>query len=181
MKLIDGEFTTLLALPPEQGGYANDPILGLVQNIGVEGHVLGVLEIYVGVLAATILFIATNAGVIGASRITYSMSTYRQLPEVFRRLHPRFKTPWLSLVVFAGVAPILILLPGDVNFVGTLYSLGATLSFTVAHASLVRIRMADPEGPCRLRSSPIRTSSPEAFPGRCSRSWGVSPQASRSS
>ena len=96
-----------------------------------------------GVLAATILFIATNAGVIGASRITYSMATYRQMPEVFRRLHPRFKTPWLSLVVFAGIAPIVILLPGDVNFVGTLYSLGATLSFTVAHASLVRIRMAD--------------------------------------
>jgi hypothetical protein len=36
-----------------------------------------------------------------------------------------------------------ILLPGDVNFVGTLYSLGATLSFTVAHAALIRIRMAD--------------------------------------
>ena len=32
-------------------------------------------------------FIATNAGVIGASRITYAMASYRQLPEVFRRLH----------------------------------------------------------------------------------------------
>ena len=60
-------------------------------------------KIYVGILAATILFIATNAGVIGASRITYAMATYRQLPEVFRRLHPRLKTPWLSLLVFAGV------------------------------------------------------------------------------
>ena len=97
-------------------------------------------------LAATILFIATNAGVIGASRITYSMATYRQLPEALRRLHPRFKTPWLSLVLFAGIAPILLLLPGDVNFVGTLYSLGATLSFTVAHASLVRLRMRDEPG-----------------------------------
>jgi basic amino acid/polyamine antiporter, APA family len=144
VELVDGEYTTLLALPPEEGGYANDPILGVVENIGIEeGPLLDALEIYVGVLAATILFIATNAGVIGASRITYSMATYRQLPEVFRRLHPRLKTPWLALVVFAGIAPILILLPGDVNFVGTLYSLGATLSFTVAHAALVRIRMAD--------------------------------------
>ena len=92
---IDGELTTLLALPPEEGGYANDPILGVVQNLGVEGALLDALEIYVGILAATILFIATNAGVIGASRITYSMATYRQIPEVFRRLHPRFKTPWL--------------------------------------------------------------------------------------
>jgi APA family basic amino acid/polyamine antiporter len=141
VKEIDGQLTTLLALPPEQGGYANDPILGLVQNLGVSGSLLRVLEIYVGVLAATILFIATNAGVIGASRVTYSMASYRQIPEVFRRLHPTFKTPVLSLVIFAGIAPILIILPGDVNFVGTLYSFGATLSFTVAHASLVRLRM----------------------------------------
>ncbi len=144
VKLVDGEWTTLLALPPEEGGFSSDPILGLVQNIGVEeGWMLSGLEIYVGVLAATILFIATHAGVIGASRITYSMASYQQIPEIFRRLHPQFKTPWLSLLVFAGIAPILLLLPGDVNFVGTLYSLGATLSFTVAHASLVRIRMKD--------------------------------------
>jgi APA family basic amino acid/polyamine antiporter len=140
---IDGELTTLLALPPEEGGYANDPILGVVQNIGLEGLALDAAEIYVGILAATILFIATNAGVIGASRITYSMASYRQLPEALRRLHPRFKTPWLALVLFAGVAPILVILPGDVNFVGTLYSLGATLSFTVAHASIIRLRTLD--------------------------------------
>jgi APA family basic amino acid/polyamine antiporter len=138
---IGGELTTLLALPPEQGGYANDPVLGVVENLGLEGALLDAARIYVGVLAATILFIATNAGVIGASRITYSMATYRQLPEVFRRLHPRFKTPWLALVLFAGIAPIAILLPGDVNFVGTLYSFGATFSFTVAHASIIRLRM----------------------------------------
>ena len=94
VKMIDGQLTTLLALPPEEGGYANDPILGLVENLGLTGGAARrVLEIYVGVLAATILFIATNAGVIGASRITYSMASYRQMPEVFRRLHPRFKTP----------------------------------------------------------------------------------------
>jgi APA family basic amino acid/polyamine antiporter len=143
VKEIDGELTTLLALPPEDGGFANDPILGVVENLGLEGHLFDAARIYVGVLAATILFIATNAGVIGASRITYSMATYRQLPEALRRLHPRFKTPWLSLVLFAGIAPILVILPGDVNFVGTLYSLGATLSFTVAHSSIVRLRMLD--------------------------------------
>ena len=143
---IDGELTTYLALPPEEGGFANDPILGVVENLGLEGFVLDAAEIYVGILAATILVIATNAGVIGASRITYSMASYRQLPEALRRLHPRFKTPWLSLVLFAGIAPILVILPGDVNFVGTLYSLGATLSFTVAHLSLVRLRMLDGDG-----------------------------------
>lgn len=153
VKLVDGNLTTLLALPPEEGGYANDPILGVVQNLGAEGPWLDALELYVGILAATILFIATNAGVIGASRITYSMATYRQIPEVFRRLHPRFKTPWLSILIFAGVLPIAVILPGDVTFVGTLYSFGATLSFTVAHASLIRMRMR-PSGELQYRGRP---------------------------
>ena len=135
-----GNYVTKLGLPPDKGGFENDPVLGLVQNLGLHGWVLSSAKIYVGILAATILFIATNAGVIGASRITYSMATYRQLPEVFRRLHPRFKTPWLSLIVFAAVIPIAVLLPGQVNFLGTMYSFGAMLSFTIAHASIIQLR-----------------------------------------
>jgi basic amino acid/polyamine antiporter, APA family len=138
---VGGEFETRLGLPPEEGGYQNDPILGVVDNLGLEqGAVLDGLEIYVGILAATILVIATNAGVIGASRITYAMATYRQLPEVFRRLHPRFKTPWLSLLVFAGLISILTLLPGETTFLGTMYAFGAMLSFTIAHASVIGLR-----------------------------------------
>jgi len=135
-----GDYVTKLGLPPDQGGFENDPVLGLVQNLGLHGWLLSTAKVYVGVLAATILFIATNAGVIGASRITYSMATYRQLPGIFRRLHPRFKTPWLSLVVFAAVIPIIVLLPGKVAFLGTMYSFGAMLSFTIAHASIVALR-----------------------------------------
>jgi APA family basic amino acid/polyamine antiporter len=143
VELVDGELTTLLALPPEDGGYQNDPILGVVDNLGITGVLLDVLQIYVGVLAATILFIATNAGIIGASRITYSMASYRQLPGAFRRLHPKFKTPWLALVVFAGFVSILVLLPGEVDFLGTMYSFGAMLSFTVAHAAVIQLRRRD--------------------------------------
>jgi len=66
VRLVDGEYQTLLGLPPEEGGFANDPVLGLVENLGISGTALDVLKVYVGILAATILFIATNAGVIGA-------------------------------------------------------------------------------------------------------------------
>ena len=138
------------------------------------------MQIYVGVLAATILFIATNAGVIGASRITYSMSSYRQMPEIFRRLHPQFKTPWLSLLVFAGVAPILVILPGDVNFVGTLYSFGATLSFTVAHVSIVRLRMKAARDGETIEYRARPNLKLGASTGRCSQSSEALRQGSRS-
>ncbi len=151
---IDGKLTTLLALPPEQGGFQNDPVLGIVENLGISGGLLTVLKFYVGVLAATILFIATNAGIIGASRITYSMASYRQLPEVFRRLHPKFKTPWLSLLVFAGFISIIVLLPGETSFLGTMYSFGAMLSFTVAHAAIVQLRRKHPNEELGFRGRP---------------------------
>jgi APA family basic amino acid/polyamine antiporter len=136
-----GHWVTKLGLDPRQHGFKNDPVLGLVENLGLHGGLLSIAKIYVGVLAATILFIATNAGVIGASRITYSMSTYRQLPEVFRRLHPRLRTPWLSLVVFAGAVPIVFVLAGRVDFLGRMYAFGAMLSFTIAHASVTALRV----------------------------------------
>jgi APA family basic amino acid/polyamine antiporter len=130
---------TVLGLNPPKG-FAADPVLGVVEHLGIAGSMLSVLKIYVGLLAATILFIATNAGVIGASRITYAMAGYRQLPTIFRRLHPKFKTPWISLVVFAGFISILVLIPGKTNFLGTMYSFGAMLSFTIAHASVIQLR-----------------------------------------
>jgi APA family basic amino acid/polyamine antiporter len=151
---IGGETTTLLALTPEEGGYQNDPVLGVVEHLGLQGALLDAIRIYVGILAATILFIATNAGIIGASRITYAMASYRQLPEVFRRIHPRFKTPWVALVVFAGFISILTLLPGKVDFLGTMYSFGAMLSFTIAHVSIVVLRARSPGDELVFRGRP---------------------------
>ena len=150
-----GKYVTQLGQNPPHG-FKNDPVLGLVQNLGLHGFVLNAAKIYVGLLAATILFIATNAGVIGASRITYSMASYRQLPEAFRRLHPKLKTPWLSLVVFAGIAPTLFLLSGQVDFLGRMYAFGAMLSFTIAHLAVTALRAKKAEAdeqPWRARPS----------------------------
>jgi APA family basic amino acid/polyamine antiporter len=137
---VGGEFVTSLGLPPEQGGFANNPVLGIVENLGISGVFLDVMRVFVGLIAATILLVAANAGVIGASRITYAMAGYRQLPTIFRRLHPRFGTPWMALIVFAGIVSTLTLLPGEVDFLGTMYSFGAMLSFTIAHVSIVALR-----------------------------------------
>ena len=141
MPVENGE--TLLAQSKEDGGFADDPILGVVENIEL-GALQGAAEVYVGILAATILFIATNAGLIGVSRLTYSMGQHRQLPEGLRRLHPRYKTPYVAILVFGGVACMTIL-PGQAEFLGTIYAFGAMLSFTVAHLAVVKLRISHPD------------------------------------
>ena len=155
---VGGQYVTKLGLPPPLG-FKNDPVLGLVENLGLHGFLLATAKVYVGILAATILFIATNAGVIGASRITYAMSSHRQLPEVFRRLHPRLKTPWLALLVFGAIGPTIFLLSGKVDFLGRMYAFGAMLSFTIAHASVIalRVRAGKTEGESTWRSWPNMT------------------------
>ena len=122
--------------------FANDPVAGLVQNIGLPTTIESGLGYYVAILAATILIIATNAGIIGVSRLTYSMGQHRQLPEALRRIHPRFFTPYVAIALYSAVAVGLML--GNSTFLGNLYAFGAMLSFTLAHASVVWMRHTMP-------------------------------------
>jgi APA family basic amino acid/polyamine antiporter len=138
---VGGEYTTALG-----DRFAGDPILGIVENLGLSHGLTQVARYYVGVLAAVILLIATNAGLIGVSRLTYSMGQHRQLPEVLRQVHPRFRTPYIAILVFSAIAAI-TLIPGETDLLATMYSFGAMLSFTIAHASVIwlRKRRADVE------------------------------------
>jgi APA family basic amino acid/polyamine antiporter len=138
---VGGEYTTALG-----SKFAGDPILGIVENLGLGHGLTQVMRYYVGVLAAVILLIATNAGLIGVSRLTYSMGQHRQLPERLRQVHPRYRTPYMAILVFSAVAAI-TLIPGQTDLLATMYSFGAMLSFTVAHASVIwlRKRKADRE------------------------------------
>ncbi len=126
-------YTTQLATT-----YAGDPILGIVENMNL-GFLQTAAQYYVGVLAATILVIASNAGIFGVSRLTYSMGQYQQLPDRLRRISPRFRTPATAIGVFGAIA-CLVMIPGQADFLATLYAFGAMLSFTIAHISLIALR-----------------------------------------
>ena len=152
---VDGKCQTQLGIPSEQGGFAGDPVLGVVKHLSL-GALQGPAEIYVGILAATILFIATNAGIIGVSRLVYSMGLHRQVPDRLRELHPKYRTPWIGILVFGAIACVAVI-PGQADFLGNLYAFGAMLSFTIAHAAVIRLRTSRPDvnrpykGPGNLR------------------------------
>ena len=145
-----GEFTTELGTT-----YADDPVLGIVENLGLGAGMTEVLRVYVGILAAVILLIATNAALIGLSRLTYSMGQHRQLPEILRQIHPTFRTPYIAILVFSGVA-MLTVIPGETAFLATMYSFGAMLSFTIAHVAVIRLRQTKPEREARLEAAAER-------------------------
>jgi APA family basic amino acid/polyamine antiporter len=136
-----GHFSTALGTT-----YKADPVLGIVSALPLGDVLQTALRYYVGVLAGTILVIATNAGLIGISRLSWSLAEHRQLPLAFARVHSKYRTPWFTIVVFSALA-MLLLLPGKTDFLGNLYSFGAMLSFTIAHVSVVALRFREPDRP----------------------------------
>jgi APA family basic amino acid/polyamine antiporter len=121
----------------------------MASNIPFFGIVAGV---YVPIFGATLLLISSNSGVFGSSRIAYSMSQFQLLPSLFKRVHRKFKTPVISIVVFCGVAAIELVfaaLQGSFGyeFLGDLYAFGAAASYTLVFIALIALRMNDPLTP----------------------------------
>jgi len=143
---------SLSAMTPQEiaADWSRDPIAGIAANLPLV-LLRDVLKPLIAILAGTILLIATNAGLMGISRLAFSLGSHRLVPPVLSRVHHRFKTPYVSIILFSLVA-ILILSPGffaaDVfRNMGTLYAFGSLLAFMFAHASILSLRAKKPELP----------------------------------
>jgi APA family basic amino acid/polyamine antiporter len=143
---------SLSAMSPEElaSEWSRDPVAGIAFYLPIE-LIRTVLKPLIAVLAGTILLIATNAGLIGISRLAFSLGTNNLVPPALSRVHTKFKTPYIAIIVFSLIA-ILILVPGffepDVFAkMGALYAVGSLLAFMFAHASIISLRVKKPELP----------------------------------
>ncbi len=129
-------------------GWARDPVAGIAANLPSE-TLRSVFAPLVSILAATILLVATNAGLLGISRLTFNLSSHQQFPATLSRIHPIFRTPYVAIAIFCIIAMIL-LLPGIFSFenfftnLGGLYVFGDLLCFAFAHLSIIRLRITEP-------------------------------------
>jgi len=143
---------SLSAMTPEElaSEWARDPVAGIAAELPL-ALLRDILKPLVAVLAGTILLIATNAGIMGISRLAFSLGTHKMGPAVLSRIHQRFKTPHIAIVVFSLIA-LVILIPGFFTTqvfedMGALYAFGSLLAFMFAHASILSLRVRKPELP----------------------------------
>jgi basic amino acid/polyamine antiporter, APA family len=144
----------LTAMTPQQlgdpvNGWARDPVAGIAQNLPSE-TLRSIFAPLVAVLAASILLVATNAGLLGISRLSFNLSTHKQFPLALSKIHSTFRTPYLAIIIFSGVAMLLLLpgLSGRASFftnLGSLYVFGDLLCFALAHFSILALRLKEPD------------------------------------
>ena len=81
---------------------------------------------------------------LGQPRIFYTMSKDGLLPPVFSKVHPKFKTPYISQLLTGSVAIVLAgILP--INILGELVSIGTLLAFVIVCISVIVLRKSKPE------------------------------------
>jgi APA family basic amino acid/polyamine antiporter len=129
-------------------GWARDPVAGIAANLPSD-TLQDIFAPLVAILAASILLTASNAGLMGISRLSYNLSSHHQLPATLSRIHPRFRTPYIAIILFCFIA-LLVLAPGffATNFftdLGALYVFGSLLCFALAHAAVLSLRIRKPE------------------------------------
>jgi basic amino acid/polyamine antiporter, APA family len=88
---------------------------------------------------------------LGQSRVFYSMSRDGLLPKVFSDIHPRWRTPWRSNLVFM-VFVALFAAFAPIQLVGEMTSIGTLFAFVLVCAGIMVMRRTHPELPRPFRT-----------------------------
>jgi APA family basic amino acid/polyamine antiporter len=118
--------------------YVDAPLLGVVSAFDPRWLADG-LRYTLAVMGAMVLLQAVNGTMLGLARLNYSLATNRQIPSLLGRLDSRRSTPYVAVSV-AGAIAIGLSLSADVLFLAGIFAFGATLAFTIAHASVIVMR-----------------------------------------
>jgi amino acid transporter len=90
-------------------------VSGFVQAVDVGARASGLPIAWLGPLAAVAYTVGCIGGIgawlAGPARVAFVIGLDRYFPPAFARIHPRWKTPYVAILVQAGLATLILLLP----------------------------------------------------------------------
>jgi APA family basic amino acid/polyamine antiporter len=134
---------------PLKGDALDAPVLAIVKTFD-HGWLDDAFTYVVATFATLMLVIAAHAAMLGLSRLAYSLATNRQIPSAVGRLHPKHATPYVVILLAAVLAAGLVV-PRNLEFLASIYAVGAMLAFLIAHVSICVLRYREPERPRAFR------------------------------
>ena len=131
--------------------FVEEPVLGVVSSFSPE-WVADSMRWMVALVAAPVLFWAASISMLGVSRHTYILAINRQIPSWLGKLEKRRATPSVAIGICGLIAlGLVILTNSNVKLLAGIYAFGATLAITIAHLSIIRLRVKDPDRPRPFR------------------------------
>lgn len=128
--------------------HMKDPIAYLARFLPIIGPVAGP---FTAILTLALLYASANAGAMGYSRLTHSMSNLGILPEWFEAVHPRYRIPYRTILVFSGAVIIQLfvatLSSNALETLADMYAFGALTTYVLVIMSHLRLGLTDPYTP----------------------------------
>ena len=85
---------------------------GVFQALGTGSAALGIA--FVGVIAALLVTVGNAGGVgstvAGVARVPFAVGLDRYLPEAFGKLHPKWRTPYVAILVQGAISGVILLI-----------------------------------------------------------------------
>jgi APA family basic amino acid/polyamine antiporter len=125
------------------GEFVEEPVLGIVSAYE-PAWVADTMRWLVALVATPVLVWAASTSMLGVSRHIYTLAINRQIPSWLGKLHRRTATPYVAIVL-SGLIAIGLVVPTSVKLLAGIYAFGATLAITIAHLSIIRLRVTKPE------------------------------------
>ncbi|MFL5898293.1 MAG: amino acid permease [Solirubrobacterales bacterium] len=123
--------------------FVEEPVLGVVSQYH-PAWVADTMRWLVAAIATPVLIWAASTSMLGVSRHIYTLAINRQIPSWLGKLDRRTSTPYVAIAI-SGVIAIGLVVPTNVKLLASIYAFGATLAITIAHLSIIRLRVKDPD------------------------------------
>jgi len=131
-------FAMFRVVPPEAISEQSSPLIYAAQlTLGDVGRVALVIA---GTIAA---LSSVNTSIMAQSRVAYALSRDGYFPKPLLRIHHRFSTPHVAVVVGAIFTTVLAA-TGVINFVGYATDFGFIIGFALVNLSLIKLRKEKP-------------------------------------
>jgi amino acid transporter len=121
------------------------PIPHILFGTNLFGTAGAVTFIGMSILASVTSF---NSGLLNTSRFSYAMGRDNVLPRIFSKLHPKYATPWVSILALGGFAvaiSLVTLYTGKYLFLIMMAAALECFIYVVAAVCVIRLRKKYPE------------------------------------
>ncbi len=85
-----------------------------------------------------------NPLVTGAARYMYLMSNDGSMPKFCGKLHPKYKSPYISVIII-GVVSVLLILTNDIILVAAMCAYAQISCYILGYVSFIMLRVKEPD------------------------------------
>src|SRR4051812_3708766 len=147
--LVAAVFTGMISYPDLKATLASEqaePLTLAMKHVGMQRWMVGVVA-FGSVVAHTAVLLVFQ---LGQPRIFFAMARDGMLPEVFARVHPRFKTPHVTTIV-TGLAVGVTSSFTSLDAMVDLTNIGTLFAFILVCVGIAILRVKDPDRPRPFR------------------------------